>query len=116
MSSLKNRLKKVSTTTGDGVARAFLKTQAALFGCYRNALQIQPVRQTEGERKRGRREGRFTVSSEQENARETHTDTERAVFLSWQLLYITMVMVYDDSVFEWEQPASARSTLYLHQH
>uniref|UniRef100_A0A8K9Y3D1 DENN/MADD domain containing 1A n=1 Tax=Oncorhynchus mykiss TaxID=8022 RepID=A0A8K9Y3D1_ONCMY len=42
VSSLKNRLKKVSTTTGDGVARAFLKTQAALFGCYRNALQIQP--------------------------------------------------------------------------
>ncbi|KAL0965107.1 hypothetical protein UPYG_G00276890 [Umbra pygmaea] len=42
VSSLKNRLKKVSTTTGDGVARAFLKTQAALFGSYRNALQIEP--------------------------------------------------------------------------
>ncbi|KAM3873865.1 DENN domain-containing protein 1A [Diretmus argenteus] len=42
ISSLKNRLKKVSTTTGDGVARAFLKTQAALFGSYRNALQIDP--------------------------------------------------------------------------
>uniref|UniRef100_A0A8C6QHD2 UDENN domain-containing protein n=1 Tax=Nannospalax galili TaxID=1026970 RepID=A0A8C6QHD2_NANGA len=27
ISSLKNRLKKVSTTTGDGVARAFLKAQ-----------------------------------------------------------------------------------------
>ncbi|XP_046900499.1 DENN domain-containing protein 1A isoform X4 [Hypomesus transpacificus] len=42
VSSLKNRLKKVSTTTGDGVARAFLKTQAALFGSYRNALQFEP--------------------------------------------------------------------------
>ncbi|XP_056874614.1 DENN domain-containing protein 1A isoform X3 [Takifugu flavidus] len=38
--SLKSRLKKVSTTPGDGVARAFLKSQAALFGSYRNALQI----------------------------------------------------------------------------
>ncbi|XP_029920558.1 DENN domain-containing protein 1A isoform X2 [Myripristis murdjan] len=42
VSSLKNRLKKVSTTTGDGVARAFLKSQAALFGSYRSALQIEP--------------------------------------------------------------------------
>ncbi|XP_075416585.1 DENN domain-containing protein 1A isoform X4 [Tenrec ecaudatus] len=42
ISSLKNRLKKVSTTTGDGVARAFLKAQAAFFGCYRNALKIEP--------------------------------------------------------------------------
>ncbi|XP_031434019.1 DENN domain-containing protein 1A isoform X4 [Clupea harengus] len=42
VSSLKNRLKKVSTTTGDGVSRAFLKAQAALFGSYRNALQIEP--------------------------------------------------------------------------
>uniref|UniRef100_A0A8C7U956 UDENN domain-containing protein n=1 Tax=Oncorhynchus mykiss TaxID=8022 RepID=A0A8C7U956_ONCMY len=42
MSSLCNRLKKVSTTTGDGVARAFLRTHAALFGSYRNALQIEP--------------------------------------------------------------------------
>ncbi|XP_041815412.1 DENN domain-containing protein 1A isoform X2 [Chelmon rostratus] len=41
VSSLKSRLKKVSTTTGDGVARAFLKSQAALFGSYRNALQIE---------------------------------------------------------------------------
>ncbi|XP_058843146.1 DENN domain-containing protein 1A-like isoform X1 [Acipenser ruthenus] len=42
VSSLKNRLKKVSTTTGDGVAHAFLKAQAALFGSYRNALKIEP--------------------------------------------------------------------------
>ncbi|XP_034565643.1 DENN domain-containing protein 1A [Notolabrus celidotus] len=42
VSSLKSRLKKVSTTTGDGVARAFLKSQACLFGSYRNALQIEP--------------------------------------------------------------------------
>ncbi|XP_023253659.1 DENN domain-containing protein 1A isoform X1 [Seriola lalandi dorsalis] len=41
VSSLKSRLKKVSTTTGDGVARAFLKSQAALFSSYRNALQIE---------------------------------------------------------------------------
>ncbi|XP_036384416.1 DENN domain-containing protein 1A-like isoform X2 [Megalops cyprinoides] len=42
VSSLKSRLKKVSTATGDGVARAFLKAQAALFGSYRNALRIEP--------------------------------------------------------------------------
>ncbi|XP_015992920.2 DENN domain-containing protein 1A isoform X7 [Rousettus aegyptiacus] len=42
ISALKNRLKKVSTTTGDGVARAFLKAQAAFFGSYRNALKIEP--------------------------------------------------------------------------
>ncbi|XP_065784553.1 DENN domain-containing protein 1A isoform X3 [Muntiacus reevesi] len=42
ISSLKNRLKKVSTTTGDGVARAFLKAQATFFGSYRNALKIEP--------------------------------------------------------------------------
>ncbi|CAL9682550.1 unnamed protein product [Knipowitschia caucasica] len=42
VSALKSRLRKVSTTTGDGVARAFLKSQAALFGSYRNALQIEP--------------------------------------------------------------------------
>ncbi|NXQ22601.1 DEN1A protein, partial [Peucedramus taeniatus] len=42
VSALKNRLKKVSTTTGDGVARAFLKAQAAFFGSYRNALKIEP--------------------------------------------------------------------------
>ncbi|XP_030363094.1 DENN domain-containing protein 1A isoform X3 [Strigops habroptila] len=42
VSSLKSRLKKVSTTTGDGVARAFLKAQASFFGSYRNALKIEP--------------------------------------------------------------------------
>ncbi|XP_063172449.1 DENN domain-containing protein 1A isoform X2 [Candoia aspera] len=42
VSALKNRLKKVSMTTGDGVARAFLKAQAAFFGSYRNALKIEP--------------------------------------------------------------------------
>ncbi|KAF7653049.1 hypothetical protein LDENG_00087980 [Lucifuga dentata] len=42
VSSLKSRLKKVSATTGDGVARAFLKSQATLFGSYRNALCIEP--------------------------------------------------------------------------
>uniref|UniRef100_A0A8I6A7I2 DENN domain containing 1A n=1 Tax=Rattus norvegicus TaxID=10116 RepID=A0A8I6A7I2_RAT len=46
ISSLKNRLKKVSTTTGDGVARAFLKAQAAFFGSYRNALKIEPGHQS----------------------------------------------------------------------
>uniref|UniRef100_A0A673H798 DENN domain-containing protein 1A-like n=1 Tax=Sinocyclocheilus rhinocerous TaxID=307959 RepID=A0A673H798_9TELE len=46
VSSLKNRLRKVSSTTGDGVARAFLKAQAALFGSYRNALHIVPVRES----------------------------------------------------------------------
>ncbi|XP_058271910.1 DENN domain-containing protein 1A isoform X2 [Hemibagrus wyckioides] len=42
VSALKNRLKKVSTTMGDGAARAFLKSQAALFGSYRSALRIEP--------------------------------------------------------------------------
>ncbi|NXA49777.1 DEN1A protein, partial [Nothocercus julius] len=42
VSALKNRLKKVSTTTGDGVARAFLKAQASFFGSYRNSLKIEP--------------------------------------------------------------------------
>ncbi|NWX16428.1 DEN1A protein, partial [Aegotheles bennettii] len=42
VSALKNRLKKVSTATGDGVARAFLKAQASFFGSYRNALKIEP--------------------------------------------------------------------------
>uniref|UniRef100_A0A3Q4G3B2 DENN/MADD domain containing 1A n=1 Tax=Neolamprologus brichardi TaxID=32507 RepID=A0A3Q4G3B2_NEOBR len=41
VSALKSRLKKVSATTGDCVARAFLKSQAALFGSYRSALQIE---------------------------------------------------------------------------
>ncbi|XP_039177426.1 DENN domain-containing protein 1A isoform X4 [Crotalus tigris] len=43
ISSLKSRLKKVSMTTGDGVARAFLKAQASFFGSYRNALKIEPA-------------------------------------------------------------------------
>uniref|UniRef100_A0A8C5Q534 UDENN domain-containing protein n=1 Tax=Leptobrachium leishanense TaxID=445787 RepID=A0A8C5Q534_9ANUR len=42
VSALKNRLRKVSTTTGDGVARALLKAQASLFGSYRSALKIEP--------------------------------------------------------------------------
>ncbi|CAH2315843.1 DENN domain-containing 1A isoform X2 [Pelobates cultripes] len=42
VSALKNRLRKVSTTTGDGVAQAFLKAQASLFGSYRSALKIEP--------------------------------------------------------------------------
>ncbi|KAF5897342.1 DENN domain-containing protein 1A isoform X3, partial [Clarias magur] len=42
VSALKNRLKKGSTTIGDGAARAFLKSQAALFGSYRSALRIEP--------------------------------------------------------------------------
>ncbi|XP_068104245.1 DENN domain-containing protein 1A isoform X2 [Hyperolius riggenbachi] len=42
VSALKNRLRKMSTTTGDGVARAFLKSQASLFGSYRSALKIEP--------------------------------------------------------------------------
>ncbi|XP_061460501.1 DENN domain-containing protein 1A isoform X3 [Rhineura floridana] len=42
VSALKSRLKKVSMTTGDGVARAFLKAQAAFFGSYRSALKIEP--------------------------------------------------------------------------
>ncbi|XP_059214280.1 DENN domain-containing protein 1A-like isoform X2 [Centropristis striata] len=41
VSALKSRLRKVSTTTGDDVARAFLRSQVALFGSYRNALQIE---------------------------------------------------------------------------
>ncbi|XP_072919605.1 DENN domain-containing protein 1B isoform X1 [Hemitrygon akajei] len=42
VSSLKYKLKKQSTATGDGVARAFLKAQAALFGSYRDALRYKP--------------------------------------------------------------------------
>ncbi|EMP32216.1 DENN domain-containing protein 1B [Chelonia mydas] len=42
VSALKNKLKKQSTATGDGVARAFLRTQAALFGSYRDALRYKP--------------------------------------------------------------------------
>uniref|UniRef100_A0A8D3BHH8 DENN domain containing 1B n=1 Tax=Scophthalmus maximus TaxID=52904 RepID=A0A8D3BHH8_SCOMX len=43
VSSLKSKLKKQSTATGSGVARAFLRTQAALFGSYRDALRYKPV-------------------------------------------------------------------------
>ncbi|MBN3324489.1 DEN1A protein, partial [Atractosteus spatula] len=42
VSSLKSKLKKQSTATGSGVARAFLRTQAALFGSYRDALRYKP--------------------------------------------------------------------------
>ncbi|KAM9831156.1 DENN domain-containing protein 1B [Neosynchiropus ocellatus] len=40
--SLKSKLKKQSTATGSGVARAFLRAQAALFGTYRDALRYKP--------------------------------------------------------------------------
>ncbi|XP_018550912.1 DENN domain-containing protein 1B isoform X2 [Lates calcarifer] len=42
VSSLKSKLKKQSTATGSGVARAFLRAQAALFGSYRDALRYRP--------------------------------------------------------------------------
>ncbi|XP_025024776.1 DENN domain-containing protein 1B [Python bivittatus] len=42
VSALKNQLKKQSTATGDGVARAFLRAQVALFGSYRDALRYKP--------------------------------------------------------------------------
>ncbi|XP_023986389.1 DENN domain-containing protein 1B isoform X6 [Physeter macrocephalus] len=42
VSALKNKLKKQSTATGNGVARAFLRAQAALFGSYRDALRYKP--------------------------------------------------------------------------
>ncbi|KAJ7332390.1 hypothetical protein JRQ81_014570 [Phrynocephalus forsythii] len=42
VSALKNKLKKQSTATGDGVARSFLRAQAALFGSYRDALRYKP--------------------------------------------------------------------------
>ncbi|XP_040895847.1 DENN domain-containing protein 1B isoform X1 [Toxotes jaculatrix] len=42
VSPLKSKLKKQSTATGSGVARAFLRTQAALFGSYRDALRYKP--------------------------------------------------------------------------
>ncbi|XP_028666874.1 DENN domain-containing protein 1B isoform X2 [Erpetoichthys calabaricus] len=42
VSSLKSKLKKQSTATGSGVARAFLRAQAALFGTYRDALRYKP--------------------------------------------------------------------------
>ncbi|NWI89944.1 DEN1B protein, partial [Pitta sordida] len=42
VSALKSKLKKQSTATGDGVAKAFLRAQAALFGSYRDALRYKP--------------------------------------------------------------------------
>ncbi|XP_026053830.1 DENN domain-containing protein 1B-like isoform X3 [Carassius auratus] len=42
VSNLKSKLKKQSTATGSGVARAFLHAQAALFGSYRDALRYKP--------------------------------------------------------------------------
>uniref|UniRef100_A0A1A7Z0L5 DENN/MADD domain containing 1B n=1 Tax=Iconisemion striatum TaxID=60296 RepID=A0A1A7Z0L5_9TELE len=42
VSSLKSKLKKQSTATGSGVAKAFLRAQAALFGSYRDALRYRP--------------------------------------------------------------------------
>ncbi|TSW35262.1 DENN domain-containing protein 1B [Bagarius yarrelli] len=42
VSGLKSKLKKQSTATGSGVARAFLRSQAALFGSYRDALRYKP--------------------------------------------------------------------------
>ncbi|XP_059848272.1 DENN domain-containing protein 1B-like isoform X2 [Hypanus sabinus] len=40
MSVLKMKLKKQSAVTGDVVARAFLRTQAAIFGSYQDALKF----------------------------------------------------------------------------
>ncbi|XP_053549728.1 DENN domain-containing protein 1B [Bombina bombina] len=42
VSSLKHKLKKQSTSSGDGVSRAFLRAQVALFGSYRDALRYKP--------------------------------------------------------------------------
>ncbi|XP_060109218.1 DENN domain-containing protein 1C [Heteronotia binoei] len=42
ISFLKYQLKKQSATTGDGVARTFLRAQALLFGGYRQALLYEP--------------------------------------------------------------------------
>ncbi|XP_040215819.1 DENN domain-containing protein 1B isoform X2 [Rana temporaria] len=42
VTTLKSKLKKQSTSTGDGVSRAFLRAQAALFGSYRDALRYKP--------------------------------------------------------------------------
>ncbi|XP_032802637.2 DENN domain-containing protein 1A-like isoform X1 [Petromyzon marinus] len=41
VAALRSRLKRPATV-GDGVARAFLKSQAALYGSYREALRFQP--------------------------------------------------------------------------
>lgn len=45
---MKVRLKKQSAATGTGVARAFLRAQAELFGGYREALTRPTVSQTQG--------------------------------------------------------------------
>ncbi|XP_004913807.1 DENN domain-containing protein 1B isoform X2 [Xenopus tropicalis] len=42
VATLKSKLKKQSTSTGDGVSRAFLRAQASLFGSYRDALRYKP--------------------------------------------------------------------------
>uniref|UniRef100_A0A4W3GWX8 DENN domain-containing protein 1B-like n=1 Tax=Callorhinchus milii TaxID=7868 RepID=A0A4W3GWX8_CALMI len=42
VSGLKMKLRKQSGTTGEGVARAFLRAQAALFGGYQDALRFNP--------------------------------------------------------------------------
>ncbi|KAG8436581.1 hypothetical protein GDO86_007621 [Hymenochirus boettgeri] len=42
VASLKSKLKKQSTSTGDGVPRAFLRAQASLFGSYKDALRYKP--------------------------------------------------------------------------
>ncbi|OCT82957.1 hypothetical protein XELAEV_18025492mg [Xenopus laevis] len=42
IATLKSKLKKQSTSTGDGVSRAFVRAQAALFGSYRDALRYKP--------------------------------------------------------------------------
>ncbi|XP_061417588.1 DENN domain-containing protein 1A-like isoform X5 [Lethenteron reissneri] len=41
VAALRSRLKRPASV-GDGVARAFLKSQAALYGSYREALRFQP--------------------------------------------------------------------------
>ncbi|XP_061427743.1 DENN domain-containing protein 1B-like [Lethenteron reissneri] len=41
-STLKSRIKKQSAVTGTGLAHAFLRAQAQLFGTYREALRFRP--------------------------------------------------------------------------
>uniref|UniRef100_A0A8D0HNN4 UDENN domain-containing protein n=1 Tax=Sphenodon punctatus TaxID=8508 RepID=A0A8D0HNN4_SPHPU len=60
VSALKNKLKKQSTATGDGVARAFLRAQAALFGSYRDALRYKPHLSTHMQ---GKEKGQFRSQS-----------------------------------------------------
>lgn len=47
MAGLKVRLKKQAALVGSGVSRAFLRSQALLFGGYRDALQCLDVSDTE---------------------------------------------------------------------